>query len=874
MKLSTSNIFKNIFSMFKNCISIILSVLYNLILKLVNIIKFVYIYITLSNLFLIIFNPLKKIFYNLYKFIYFIIYLVYCKLHANIILHKVFIKFEKIKLSLKRYTILYYFLSLFFSFIGVVYKFFHNYIKIFYKFFWKKLIDFLFFTVYRNKDSILTKFNSLKVFFIRVLLFYLLFYKNVLGNLHNFIFINISDNFIFWDLGSYSGALFIFLTYLNVDNMVILAYILVNKIGIYQLFSQNWDHLYLYIGYFWTDLYCDFKLFNPSSSTIANFLDIIFASLFNFISIPVGDYFFEENPLFFFFGILFFTTVILSWFFFSYLGLYGIFQLNLITLFFFLISLLYYAKFIFLDQKVFNIKLCSWVFLSTNVRVDYYFLVDTISYSFMLLTTTIAFFVFIYAFSYFRYEPLVDRFLLFILSFVVSMIFLVLAGNTIMLFLGWELIGFTSFCLINFWTTKTTTLKSAFKAFTFNKVSDFYLFMFLVASYTTYYTFDIQTINTLTYNYEIYNIFMFGLQINFLEFLAIMLIGAAFIKSAQLGGHAWLPDSMEAPVPASSLIHSATLVSAGTYLILRFNFIFDATQYSRLIIPVVGSLTAAYGGVCAIAQSDVKKTLAYSTISHCGFLMVLCAAEMNEFTILYLYVHGFFKAGVFMCVGNLLRITRGYQDNRRMGGLLKFLPFEYYCLIVGVFNLAGLPFTFGFFIKHLLLLSLNTHMYVYYFILSNCLVGAFSGLFYSYNLAYYTFVDFKKGNKNLYLGLNRNNFNSKFYTNSSLAATLSILSLFVVSYVIIFFLFKCLLLNNFLFSDFINTTLLSNYYSVVNTPYGYLLNFSYINVTVLLILSYFVFSNFRKMQSYVTSIGSLFSYTFLIIVTILFYSIL
>jgi NADH:ubiquinone oxidoreductase subunit 5 (subunit L)/multisubunit Na+/H+ antiporter MnhA subunit len=350
-----------------------------------------------------------------------------------------------------------------------------------------------------------------------------------------------------------------------------------------------------------------------------------------------------------------------------------------------------------------------------------------------------------------------------------------------------------------------------------------------------------------------------------------MLIGAAFIKSAQIGGHAWLPDSMEAPVPASSLIHSATLVSAGVYLVLRFNFIFDATQYSKLIIPIVGSVTAAYGGVCAVAQSDVKKTLAYSTISHCGFLMVLCATEMNEFTILYLYVHGFFKAGVFMCVGNLLRITRGYQDNRRMGGLLKLLPFEYYCLVVGVFNLAGLPFTFGFFIKHLLLISLNSNMYLYYFVLAHCLIGAFSGLFYSYRLSYYTFIDFKKGNKNLYIGLNKGSYNSKFYTNSSVAATLAVLSLFITSYVVVFYLFKCFLASNYLFSDYINTTLLSNYYSVINMPRGYLLNFSYINTTVIFIILYLIFSNFRRVRNHHTLLDNLFNLLILVLLAILFF---
>ena len=488
--------------------------------------------------------------------------------------------------------------------------------------------------------------------------------------------------------------------------------------------------------------------------------------------------------------------------------------------------------------------------MTINYKIDYYFLIDTISFSFMLLTTTIAFFVYIYAFSYFRYEPLVDRFLLFILSFVISMIFLVTSGNTIMLFLGWELIGFTSFCLINFWTTKAATLKSAFKAFTFNKVSDFFMFMFLVSTFSVYYTFDILSLNHQVYKYEPLSIYLFGTPINYLEFVGLMIIGAAFIKSAQFGGHAWLPDSMEAPVPASSLIHSATLVSAGVYLILRFNFIFDATQYSKLIIPVVGSLTAAYGGVGAAAQSDIKKTLAYSTISHCGFLMVLCATEMNEFTILYLYVHGFFKAGVFMCVGNVLRITRGYQDTRRMGGLLKYLPFEYFCATVGLLNLAGLPFTFGFFIKHLLLISLDTHLYIYLFVMFHCLVGAFSGLFYSYRIINYTFGDFKKGTKVLYTNSNRTNYNSLFYSNSSLAATLSVFFLFLWSYIITYFMFKYFMISNYIFSDYMNTTILSNYYSTVGAFHGYLLNFSYINLTVVCIFLALLFSRYRKIPSF------------------------
>lgn len=715
---------------------------------------------------------------------------------------------------------------------------------------YKALIDFLYFDIYRNRDRI---FNFIHVFLINLVRFFLVyffFYQNIWGHTHTWLFSKYAEDFVFWNLDSINGLALVLVTFLNFDNIFMCFYILFFEVGLIQTITTMYQDNFLILGNKWLGFYTTYKLHNPNFSffkhTIDGFIFYLFTTIATFSNSFHFD--FDSVPLFFYFGSLFFFTVILSWFFFSYLGLYGIFKLNITSLGLFWVSLLFSAESILIKNKIYIIKLSNWIFLSSTSKIDYYFLIDSISFSFILLTTTIAFFVYIYAFSYFRHEPLVDRFLLFLLSFVISMLFLVASGNTIMLFLGWELIGLTSFFLINFWTTKVATLKSAFKAFSFNKVSDFFMFMFLVSTYSTFYTFDILSLNQQIYKYEYSSMYLFGTPVNLIEFISMMVLGAAFIKSAQIGGHAWLPDSMEAPVPASSLIHSATLVSAGVYLILRFNFIFDCTQYSRFIIPLIGSLTAAYGGICAATQSDIKKTLAYSTISHCGFLMVLCATEMNEFTILYLYVHGFFKAGVFMCVGNVLRITRGYQDTRRMGALLKYLPFEYFCASIGLLNLAGLPFTFGFFIKHLLLISLDTHIYLYWFIIFNSLVGAFSGLFYSYRIINYVFADFKKGNKTLYLNSNRVNYNSMFYTNSSLAATLSVFLLFLFSYIITYFMFFHFMYGNFLFSDYVNTTALSNYYSTINLFGGYLLNFSYINITVVTIVLALFFSKYRKTQ--------------------------
>src|SRR5579883_1804964 len=157
---------------------------------------------------------------------------------------------------------------------------------------------------------------------------------------------------------------------------------------------------------------------------------------------------------------------------------------------------------------------------------------------------------------------------------------------------------------------------------------------------------------------------------------------------------------MEAPVPASALIHSATLVSAGLFLFLRFSNFFELSSITFYLIPVFGSLTAFYGGVGAMFQSDGKKILAYSTISHCGFLMVSFTSFQPEFTLFYLYVHGFFKAGIFLCVGNIIRFSKNYQDFRKAGLLYKFLPFECFLIGSGLLNLGCLSLSLGFFMKH------------------------------------------------------------------------------------------------------------------------------------------------------------------------------
>jgi len=299
---------------------------------------------------------------------------------------------------------------------------------------------------------------------------------------------------------------------------------------------------------------------------------------------------------------------------------------------------------------------------------------------------------------------------------------------------------------------------------------------------------------------------------------------------------------MEAPVPASALIHSATLVSAGIFILLRFSTFFENSVFLLTLIAVVGSFTAFYGGIVAAFQTDCKKLLAYSTISHCGFLMVLYTTLCFEYVVLYLYIHGFFKASTFLSVGNILRFGR-LQDYRRMGAFAKYLPFDCYATLVGLLNLAGLPFSFGFYIKHLLFVGLNANIYFYYPCLIFCVIGAVSGLFYSYRLYYYVFFDFKKGRKATYLHVTNSILKSRFYSNAGIASTLAIFFLIVIAYAISFYLLTIYLASATTFSDFTS-------YKLYNSQFDYMIeriqsvrNYQLLNYLVILLLFSIVFTS-------------------------------
>lgn len=682
-----------------------------------------------------------------------------------------------------------------------------------------------------------------------------------------------------------AGNIFENLLHIIVGGNIVYSYCVLDRIKFDLIYFFS-DIIYLYINdsiiidlenklfklnrYFWRNGFENISTFvDRKILIVADKYFMFYSKYFDFrVSFNRILLFGSNLPIFFYFGVLFILTTVFSLLLLSYYGFYGVFFLNLLTIILFWFSTIAYFNMFFVDNLSYKINLGKWFIISMNYTVFFEIFIDSVSYSFMFLTLTIAVFVYIYTFSYFRYEPNVERLILLINCFVISMICLVTSGNFFVLFLGWELIGLTSFFLINFWSTRVSTLKSAFKAFVFNKFSDASLLISVLLVFFLLNEINIQSFISQISLYNNFYIIISNVEIPLIEVISFFFIICAFIKSAQFGFHIWLPDSMEAPVPASALIHSATLVSAGVFLLLRLSPMFEYSIYSYYVVPIIGSFTAFFGGLCSIYQSDIKKILAYSTISHCGFLMVCYSTYIPEYTVLYLYIHGFFKAAVFLCVGNIIRFSRNYQDFRRMGMFWKYLPFECFASFICLINLCGLPFTIGFYIKHLLLIGVYMDFKFLYFILVNILGGAIAGLIYSFRLFYFVFFDFKKAKKIIYIQANRQNLNSIFYTNTTLASNIAIISIIIVAYIVCIYMFGIFLNSSSLGEGLDIYSINSSQYEEFNHPILTLINnIGYFNWVLLIIIISLLSFSWRRVYRYVVILNF---YSFLILFLIFF----
>lgn len=557
---------------------------------------------------------------------------------------------------------------------------------------------------------------------------------------------------------------------------------------------------------------------------------VIFSlSLFSFYIFPS----FLLNHTWLLFYVLDALVVVLSALLSNYLGVVGVFILIFSSSLLFTLTFVQKYKLFCIDKNNLLLELgplSKFPGLETSLTLY----VDYISYSFALLTALISLCVLCYAFSYMRFERNIINFLIFFKLFGWSMILLVLSGSWFTLILGWELIGITSFLLINFWTAKIATLKSAFKAFVFNKISD----AALISAICLNLHLGISFINpSYSFNNMLLQLIFTvnGFEIHYTTIMLSLLIVAAFCKSAQIGFHFWLPDSMEAPVPASALIHSATLVSAGIYLLLRFNYLFISNEFLTSFVSISSAITAFYGAIIASYQTDVKKILAYSTISHCGMLIFSILTFTPQITIFYLFAHGFFKSINFMCVGNFIQYANNYQDVSKMGRYFQLFKFEFYFFTITLFNLSSAPLFFCFFSKHWLINFATTNGYINLIAVAFIYSAAFCGLFYSSKLFWECLMAHKRTHHTLY-SINNIFLVNNTYRKANFFSRLAMSVLFYISVSILYNMwtevYQCLI---FLNDDF-NTSVTIN---TANTAYLILLFFSWL--IIILSIGFFLF---------------------------------
>lgn len=445
--------------------------------------------------------------------------------------------------------------------------------------------------------------------------------------------------------------------------------------------------------------------------------------------------------------ILCFLTIFWTFWNSLYLGKKGFFFINGGFLFFLMLKSNYVLWSLMGMSQFYIYDILTVYSASLNLDITIGLFFDVTNFSYVNLTVTIGSCVYFYAYGYMRHEILIERFLFLLLFFLYGMVWLLLANNLFSLLIGWEVIGITSYFLINFWTTKVATFKAAFKAFIFNRLSDVSLLLIFFYYYYFFKTYWV-TIESCYVGYFNFTYVELGsLKLSNFDLTLVFFLVAASCKSAQFGFHVWLPDSMEAPVPASALIHSATLVSAGIYLLNKVWYFLYFSFYWYHIFFLMVSWTSWYGAMIAIYQTDLKRILAYSTISHCGALFLI--SYLNNFYIItfYLYAHGLFKSLSFMCVGNIIQTNLNIQDYRFMGNRWKYHKLEFFVLLVSMANLSGYIFTLGFFTKHYLL---NNVIWLNFFIVISTILfsaTAFVGFWYTFLLMYFVFFGYHRSNK-------------------------------------------------------------------------------------------------------------------------------
>jgi NADH-quinone oxidoreductase subunit L len=391
-----------------------------------------------------------------------------------------------------------------------------------------------------------------------------------------------------------------------------------------------------------------------------------------------------------------------------------------------------------------NISVYTWA-VTDGLRMEVGFLVDRLTALMMVVVTFVSFMVHIYTIGYMHDDPGYQRFFSYISLFTFSMLMLVMSNNFLQLFFGWEAVGLVSYLLIGFWFKRESAIFANLKAFLVNRVGDFGFILGIAGVVMFTGSLDYaevfgQAESVAAQNLEVFS----GTPWNAMTVICILLFIGAMGKSAQAPLHVWLPDSMEGPTPISALIHAATMVTAGIFMVARMSPLFEWSETALAVVLTIGAITAFFMGLLGIVQNDIKRVIAYSTLSQLGYMTVALGASAYSAAIFHLMTHAFFKALLFLAAGSVIIALHHEQDIRKMGGLRKYMPITYWTALIGSLALIGFPGSAGFFSKDLLIEAIHESHWegqgaVYWIAYLSVLLGVFVTALYTFRMFFLVF---------------------------------------------------------------------------------------------------------------------------------------
>ncbi len=407
------------------------------------------------------------------------------------------------------------------------------------------------------------------------------------------------------------------------------------------------------------------------------------------------------------------------------------------------LSLVVFKRLAFDGAPVFNENIYTWYQIgSYSAHVG--FLIDRLTAVMMVVVTFVSLMVHVYTIGYMKDDPGYQRFFSYIALFTFSMLMLVMSNNFLQLFFGWEAVGLVSYLLIGFWFKRPTAIFANLKAFLVNRVGDFGFLLGIAAVLMYFGSLDYATVfanreSIVGKEIEIFSGYAWAVP----TVIGILLFIGAMGKSAQVPLHVWLPDSMEGPTPISALIHAATMVTAGIFMVARMSPLYELSETALAFVVVIGATTALFTGLIGLVQNDIKRVVAYSTLSQLGYMTVALGASAYGAAIFHLMTHAFFKALLFLGAGSVIIAMHHEQDMRYMGGLRKYMPITYWTAVLGTLALVGTPLFSGFYSKDAIIEAVHhasaqggaAYTYAYWCVL----LGVFVTALYSFRLLYMTF---------------------------------------------------------------------------------------------------------------------------------------